>query len=230
MTIAFPRAMPDSGPADQYFEPNDVNLESAVTGGALYGVAIGEKRWRSEWTLGQGIGEALSEEWRAFIGSLNGSNRSFLGRDYRKPYPRLYLGGFAGLTRAGGGVFDGSLTSWSQTIATDGQALATLHGLPAAFRISRGDLMDFRWTTLGVGRRHLVRFLEDATADGSGVITAISVDPPIHVRVVPGGAVAHLDQPCCVMRMITASSSIAAVQRRGVVAGTKLVAGQDLRP
>jgi hypothetical protein len=170
-----------------------------------------------------------SDAWRAFLASLNGANRTFLGHDYERPWPRLYPSGFSGLSRAGGGAFDGSLTAWSQTISADGQALARLEGLPAGFQLSMGDYVDFRWTTLTVARRHLVRALEDATADGAGVIAAVTVDPAIHSRVVPADAVAHLDQPCCVMRVISSQTSVAAMDALRV-AGAHIVAVQDLRP
>lgn len=228
MALTFPRAMPSAGPAQQVFEPQRPNFETAEAGGALFGIAAGVKRWRGEWTLGRALSGTLSDEWRAFIGSLDGAARAFLGREFGRTFPRLYPNGFTGLTRAGGGAFDGSLTSWSQTITADSQALMTLNGLPAGFQVSIGDLIDFRWTTLSTARRHLVRAQEAATANGSGVIANLTVDPPIHVLVVPVDAVAHLDDPACVMRL-TSETEITAMDRRKV-AGARIVAMQDLRP
>lgn len=227
MTITFPRAAPVSGPSQQVFEPQGVDFDTAETGGAAYGVAAGFPRWQAEWTLGT-LSQALSDEWRAFLASLKGSQRSFLGFEYGRRFPRAYPGGFAGMTKAGGGDFDGELTSWSQTIGSDGQALVTLNGLPASFALARGDYMDLRWTTLGVERRHLVRMLEAATADGSGVIAGISVEPAIHVLVVPEDAEAHLDEPACVMRLLP-ETQVTAMGRRKVLGG-RVVARQDLRP
>jgi len=227
MSFTFPRAMPAAGPSQQEFEPRRVDFETAETGGAAYGIGAGLPRWQAVWTLGQAMSKAQSDEWRAFVASLHGSGRSFLGRDYERPYPKLYAS-FAGMTRAGGGAFDGSLTSWSQTIAANGEALVTLNGLPAGFQLSTGDYMDLRWTTLATERRHLVRMLEPKTANGSGVIADISVEPAIHVLVVPGAAVAHLDEPACVMRLLP-DTEIGAMARRGVVGG-RVVARQDLRP
>lgn len=221
--------MPVTGVGGQVFEPMDVNLESSDVGGALYAVGVGAKRWRAQWSLAQALSMAGSDEWRAFVTSLNGSARTFLGHEFGREFPLLYGAGFTGLTRAGGGAFDGSLTSWSQTIGGDGQALATLNGLPAGFALSRGDYLDFRWTTSSVPRRHLVRALEAATANGSGVIAGVSVDPPILSRIVPSDAVGHLDNPACVMRLMTSQTTVSAMDRRKV-AGGSIVAIQDLRP
>lgn len=233
MTITFPRAMPLVGPGQQSMEPVQVGYQTPETGGALYGITAGNKRWRGEWTLAQAMQDIQSDEWRAWIDSLNGPTRRFYGQDYERPFPRLYKLGFGGLTRAGGGAFDGSLTSWSQTITTptdpsEAQALLTLNGLPAGFQLSVGDYCDFRWTTSGVARRSLVRSLENATANGSGVIANVSVSPPIPT-VTPGGAVAHLDNPACVMRLKSDECSVTPMDRRRVV-GAKIVAIQDIRP
>lgn len=228
MTISYPRDMPAAFAGQQHFEPEGVDFETAETGGASYGVSAGLPRWAGEWTLANGLSRAQSDECRAFVASLKGAQRSFLGRDHERPYPKLYRDGFTGMSRAGGGAFDGSLTSWSQTIGSDGQALVTMNGLPAGLQLSIGDYMDLRWETLTVPRRHLVRMLEAATADGSGVIAGVSVEPPIHVLVVPEDAVAHLDEPACVMRLLPATK-IGAMSRRGAVGGT-IVARQDLRP
>jgi hypothetical protein len=229
MSIVFPRPMPATGAGQQLFEPKGVDFETAETGGAAFGISAGLPRWTAQWTLANGLGRADSDEWEAFIASLKGSQRSFLGKDYRRPFPKLYLDGFGGLSRAGGGAFDGSLTSWSQTIATDGQALLTLNGLPAGFTLSLGDYLDFRWTTLATPRRALVRMLEPATSNGAGVISGISVEPAVPVLVVPPAAVAHLDDPACVMRLLP-DTRISPVGRRQVIAGSLIVARQDLRP
>lgn len=228
MSLTFPRSMPALGPARQVFEPQRVDYETATSGGRSYGVAAGLPRWRAEWTLANALTDVQSDEWRAFVASLKGAGREFYGRDVERPYPRAYRTGFGGLTRAGGGTFDGTATSWSQTIASDGQCLLTLNGLPASFQISMGDYVAFRWTTSSQPRRALVRALEAGTANGSGVLASLSVEPAIP-SVVPGGAVAFLDNPECVMRLVTGETELSAMDRRRAVGG-KIVALQVLLP
>lgn len=228
MTITFPRAMPAAGAARQTFEPSRVDYETGTAGGRTYGVTAGFPRWRAEWTLGAGMGTLQSDEWRAFIASLKGASREFFGRDVERPYPRLYPNGFAGLSRAAGGSFDGTATSWSQTIAADAQCLLTLNGLPAGFQMSMGDYVDFRWTTSSQPRRALVRSLENATANGSGVLAGLSVEPAIP-SVVPGGATANLANPECVMKLVAGQTQITEMDRRRV-AGARVVALQVLLP
>ncbi|MDB5461383.1 MAG: hypothetical protein JWO72_3124 [Caulobacteraceae bacterium] len=225
MSLTFPRAMPLVGVGLQIFEPTQVGYETATAGGDTFGVVAGYPRWRAQWTLASTLTDVQSDQWRAFLASLKNGARSFFGYDVQRPFPRLYAKGFAGLVRAGGGAFDGSLTSWSQSIAADGQALVTLGGLPAGFLLSVGDYADLRWTTSGIQRRALVRSLEDAVADGSGIIAGVSVEPPIPAFV-PGTAVAHLDNPSCVMRLDSSQTQVTEMDRRGR-AGARIAALQD---
>lgn len=229
MALVFPRAMPAAGIGQQVFEAMQINMETAEAGGALYGVSVGLKRWRAEWTLAAALQQTDSDEWSAFIASLDGAKRTFLGADIARPFPKLYPNGFAGLIRAGGGAFDGSFTSWSQTITADGQALLTLNGAPAGFALSTRDYVGLRWTTSSIQRRHKVRALEGGVANGSGVIAGLTVDPPVHVTVVPGSAVAHVDNPSCVMRIIPSQTQVTEMDRRARI-GAKIVALQDIRP
>ena len=222
--LTFPRTMPAAGPAQQVFEPWQVNLSTAETGGALYSVNFGLKRWKADWTLGKGISTAVSDEWRAFLASLSGAGRTFLGYDYERPSgSKLYPAGFEAAFS-----WDGDCASWSTAIDTaSGLPLLSLGGLPAGLQISLGDYCGFRWETLGVERRHMVRFLEAATADGSGAITDVAIVPGVFGGVVPEDATAHLFEPRCVMRLMQETQVTAMDRRR--VAGARIVALQDLR-
>jgi len=220
--LTFPRTMPAAGPAQQIFEPFQVNLRTAETGGALYSVNFGVKRWKAEWTLGKGMSADLSDEWRAFLASLSEAGRSFLGYDYARPSgSKLYPAGFAALS------WDGDCDSWSTAISGDGLPMLSLAGLPAGLPISQGDYCGFRWETLGVERRHMVRFLEPATANGSGVISDIAIVPGVIGGLVPEDATAHLYEPRCVMRLMQ-DTQVTAMDRRRV-AGARIVALQDFR-
>lgn len=225
----FPLAMPAAGPGSMAFELKRVDFLSPAAGGRIQGVAAGVPLWLGRYTLGGALGARRSDEWRAFVDLLDGPSRYFLGRDYRRPFPLAYLDSqFAGLTRAGGGPFDGSATTWSQTLTSDKQPLLDLEGLPAGLVLSRGDYVGFRWTTGGEDRRHLVRLAEPAVADGSGVAAALAVRPAVHT-VVPSTAVAHLDNPACLMKLVPNETNLGEIDRRGSLSGV-VVGLQDLQP
>lgn len=222
MALTFPRAMPTLGAASQSFEPLRNDFLSPENGGRLGALTAGFPLWRGEWVLGKGINEAKADVWLAWLRAQRGPMNLFFGQDYRRPFPMAYPKGFAGLVRAvGGAAFDGSATSWS--INGTGDVL-TLNGLPAGLAFSVCDYVDFRWTTGGVARRSLVSCVEPVTASGGGVAT-FAVEPPVPT-ITPGGAVAHLDNPSCLMRLTT-DTQVDLMDRRKVP-GLRVVALQDL--
>ncbi|MDP3405044.1 MAG: hypothetical protein Q8S03_10170 [Brevundimonas sp.] len=220
MSLVFPRRMP-VGVAGQYFEAEQVDYQTAVAGGRVNGVTAGPPLWHGRWTLGAGISQSASDQWRAFLSAQRGQQRPFLGYDQARPYPRSTPNGFAGMARHGGGAFDGTATSWS--INSDGDELA-LNGLPSSLALTFGDYAMLRWTTGGDERRSLHRAVDAATAI-AGVVT-LSIYPPVP-DLVPGDAVADLAQPCCVMKL-TPETKIGEMGRSLRVAG-QVVAIQDLR-
>lgn len=226
-----PFDMPESGAARQEFEPQRIDYAAPEAGGRVGGVQAGFPLWLGIWTLGR-VGEARSDEWRAWMARLRGQMRRFYGRDLRRPYPKAHITGFAGMTRAGGGAFPGSALTWSETINSDDDSRVTLTGLPVGLILSKGDYIGFKWDAAGEAaasyhRRALVRVVVGSTASGAGSITVTS-EPPIPT-VVPVGAVAHLDRPCCVMTQITDQSKLEAIDRSGGIRGGSVVAIQDLR-
>lgn len=233
MTIIFPREMPIKGASLQEFEIQRVDFSAPEAGGRLGGVQAGFPLWFGVWDIGR-IGMLASDVWRAWLSSLRGSQKPFFARDLARPYPLSRINGFAGMTRAGGGAFGGSATTWSQSINGEGVALLQLTGLPASLVLSVGDYVGFKWDAGDAdpgtyGRRTIARVIEGATSNGSGVLT-VAVEPPVPTGIVPGDAIAHLDLPCCVMRQITAETKLAGVDRRLAIGGGKIVAVQDLRP
>lgn len=228
-----PLIMPTSGLALQQFELQRVDYLSPEAGGRVGGVQAGLPLWAPVWTIGK-IGEAKSDEFRAFIMELRGAMRTFYGYDLRRPFPKAYRNGFAGLNRAGGGAFDGSATSWSLAIDANDDCLVTLNGLPVGLTLGTGDYVGFTWSATstevaGITWKHKSRVIRSGggVANGSGVVT-VKVEPPIPTAV-PGTAVVHLDNPACVMRIIVGSSQLQPIDRRGAVTGGTIAAIQDLR-
>ncbi len=234
--IVFPRAMPLQGVGGEIFTLQRDDYISPTNGGKVGAMSAGFPLWSGQFTLGQGITEDQSDECEAFIASLRGAQRLFLGRSFVRPYPRAYARTqLTGLTRAGGGSFNGTASSWSQAMQADGQALLTLTGLPANFVLSVNDFVDFRWTTDGEQRRALVRSLQSVTGSGGGSAT-FSVEPPVPEiqdggpGVVPSNAAANLLKPECLMRLVPNQGQLGEKTRRRVIAGTKIIGLQDLVP
>lgn len=231
MAATFPIAMPRFGATGQEFEIQRVDYSSPDAGGRLGGVQAGFPRWMATWTLGTMSADA-SDALRAFWAMMRGAQRRFYGFDLARPFPRLYPDGFAGLDRAGGGAFDGAAASWSETIDGADNSLVTLTNLPAGLGLSLGDYIGFKWDAAGDAagsyrRRALVRVVEAGIAGLSGSVT-VTAEPPIPL-VVPVGAVAHLDQPCCVMGFPDSQSKLGPIGRLGKIGSGTLVALQDIR-
>lgn len=191
-----PITMPADGVASQYFEPEGVDFSTQRTDGRVNGVRAGWPLWHARFSFSQSMKRRKSDEWRAFVARLRGQQRPFFGADQDRPFPLAYPRGFAGLTRAGGGAFDGSAAGWS--INEDGDVI-TPTGLPAALQLQIGDYGMFRWETGGEPRRSLHRAVLDSTANGSGVL-ALTVEPPVP-NLVPGDAVFDLARPACIMKL-----------------------------
>jgi len=224
MTLTFPRPLPVSGAASQEFEPARVDYLSPETGGRLGGVSAGFPLWKGVWTLSQTGLLATSEEWRALISSLRGPQRTFYGRDYARPRPLSLPNGFTGLTRAGGGAFDGTALTWSLNGTRDE---ITLTGLSAGLALSIGDYGMFRWATSGQARRSLHRAVAASTASGAGV-AVMTVEPPVPT-LVPVGAVFDLSEPACIMKSVPGETRIGSMGRNKRVDG-QLVGLQELLP
>lgn len=224
MSLTFPRPMPTGGVDSQAFQIARVDLASPTLNGGGGGVTAGFPRWRMSCTLANTTAEE-TEEWIAFLDSLRGSQRVFLGRDLTRPFPKAYPAGFDGMDRAGGGAFDGAATGWS--VDTAGDVLG-LTGLPAGLALGLKDSVGFRWTTGGGARRALVRVVEPAIADGSGVVSGLTVEPAVP-SIVPVGAVAFLNEPDCLMRIVTEETSMGEIDTLHSGGGT-VVGIQQLLP
>lgn len=124
----------------------------------------------------------------AWLYSLRGGRRTFKARHPLYTYPSGYRSGFTGLTRAGGGSFDGTCTL--SAISTD-RSTVTLSGLPAGFTVATHDLLSFPMGT----SRCLVAALEAATANGSGVLSVV-VEPELPLDATTG-VTATFNRPWC---------------------------------
>lgn len=222
----------ESGIAAVQFEIERIDFAAPEASGRQGGVQAGWPLWRARFELDR-VDPVSGDQWRAFFSRLRGRIRRFRAGDPVRPFPLAHAAGFAGMVRAGGGAFDGSATGWSQAIDGSGDARITLSGLPAALMLSQGDYIGFRWDGAGdppgsLARRTMARAVENAQADGAGVVQVMT-EPPLNTAVVPVGAAAHLDRAQCVMQLIPEDSSLGPVSRGRSLGGAAVSAIQDLR-
>lgn len=208
MTISFPRAMPAYGLATQNFELSRIDYMSPTVGAGIGAVTAGSPLWSGSWALADMASEDHTEEFRAWLTSLRGSQRTFYGADQRRPLPRAYMQ--SGLPDG----FSGDATTWAVTPDRD-----VLHlGLPTDLELMTGDYVGFRWGTNG---RAKVRLLEGGL--GSAPVT---VEPAVPTAV-PSNAVAYLKNPVCIMRL-TPETEFGDMDVEGRMSG-RISAIQDLR-
>lgn len=216
------------------FDIQRIDYAAPEASGRQGGVQAGFPLWTARFEIDR-IDPVSSDLWQAFLDRMRGRGRRFYGCDPTRRFPRAYAFGFAGLVRAGTSTaFTGAATSWSQAITATGDAQLTLGGLPEGFVINIGDYVGFRWDAAGASagsfeRRTLSRAVLPATANASGV-AVITAEPPLDTALVPPAAIAHFDNPVCVMQLVTEDSALAPIGAGGVRGGGTIVAVQDLRP
>lgn len=226
--------MPALGIATQQFEPEELDAIAPERGGQLGGVTLGFTLWRARWELSRNLTREASDDWRAFMARLRRSQRSFVAHDRDRLFPKAYPAGFAQMTHLDGDPFFGAAATWSQTIDAEGDALLDLTDLPPGLLLGKGDYIGFKWDAEGSDpgahdRRTMARLVEPATVDNAGEVT-VRVEPPVPTLVVPGTAVAHLDRPGCIVKLVPGEGGLSALDRRQKIAGGTLSALQDLRP
>lgn len=196
--------MPSIGGEGLTFQPQREDLLSPETSGRMGGVQIGWPRWRLSMNLAN-LEFAVADEWIAFYRSRRGSMRMFLGYDLSRPYPAAHAKGFRNMLTVGGQPFMGTAGGWSQTINDDGDAVLTLTTVPSGLKLGWGDYIGFKWDSADADegdadRRFLVAVTGGGKANAAGTISVV-VEPSVH-DVVPPGAVAHLDNPMCLMKLM----------------------------
>jgi len=225
MALIYPRPMPLVGASSISFEPSVVDYMSPETGGRIGAVAAGFPLWRMRIALAN-MDVEHSDIWRAFIASMRGSRRQFLATDLTRPRPRFHMDGVP--------FGQSSTSSWSQTIDSNGDAALTLNNLSPGAVLLTGDYIGFKWDTSGAaagtyGRRALVRTVSASVVGVNQSVTVI-VEPPV-LSLVPSTALAHVDQPACLMRIITGSTQLGEQVVDGYTAsGGTIEAVQDLLP
>ncbi len=196
--------MPSLGVDGLTFQPQREDLVAPETSGRMGGVQIGWPRWSLSMNLAN-LEFPVADEWIAFYRSRRGAQRMFLGYDLSRPYPAAHCKGFRNMLTVGGAPFMGAAGGWSQTVSADGEAVLTLNDVPSGLKLGWGDYIGFKWDSAdaedGDGdRRFLVAVTGGAKATADGSISIV-VEPSVH-DVVPPSAIAHLDNPMCLMKLM----------------------------
>ncbi len=210
MTISYPRAMPSGGArvASVVFEIDWQTAHNPEAGGRIGAVTLAMPLWRAEIESTQLI-EPHTGEWRAWLRSMRGGARTFIAVDPSKRLPLAYPNGFAGLVRAGGGAFDGTVDGGGDWSVDSTRTQLTLTRLPAGFVLGASDLVGFVWD--GV-KRALCACEETVAANGAGALT-VQVAPPLPAFV-PSTATVTLADAGCIMKI-----------RPGTIDGPRVRAG-----
>jgi len=165
---------------------------SQTTGGEVLTADLGTSLWSGRIELGVMTHDEVSAI-RPLINILRRAGTSFLVSDPTRPWPRLDPNG----------TVLGAATPTILAIGGSGRELS-LTGLPAAYPISRGDLMSF---TYGSPTRYaLHEVVGAAVANGAGQTGLIEVNPPIRPGAAAGAAV-QLVWPRCKARLVPGENS-----------------------
>jgi hypothetical protein len=148
-----------------------------------------------------------SADAEAMLSILRETGASFMMADLRRPGPRADADG----------VWLGTATPVLAAIATNNRDIS-ISGLPAAYVLSRGDMIAWTYLTSPV-RYALHRIVTGGAANGTGLCTGIEVTPRVRSGVTIGSAVTLIRPTCKAIivpgtvapgnRNLTATSSIA---------------------
>lgn len=165
----------------------DLEFSSELTGGSQARL-LAPPRWTCSLVAEEDLAPDVAALWRAFILSLEGKVNQLAVYDLLNTAPRG--------TMRGTPVLNAGVAVGDRTIAINagvGEASTTL---------LKGD-----WIGLGSGStRQLFTVTADATANGSGVFSSVSVYPPARFAQTNGTAVTW-DKPTCLMRRTTDETS-----------------------
>lgn len=220
MALSFPLALTSVAYANQDgdFDLDPSEITAPTWGGLVQSVNQGRRLWRMSYVT-RPLREEEAFGLLADLRALKGSVRPFKALDPLRRFAIAYPGGYTGMTKAGGGAFNG--TAKLDAVAETLDAV-TLDNLPAGFVLKKGDLLSFAF---GSTRQALHSVVEAGTANGSGVAT-VGVEP----SVVPGftlDADVALADPWCKARLTAKPTQRRMANRKFVVS---FAAIQDIRP
>jgi len=169
VTISYPRALP----ANRFRGGSRFWLERQATrsptrGGLVQVAELGSPLWRVRYETAPFVG-ADGDAWEAWLDSLRAGAKTFKAVHPFRRFARAYPNGYDGMTKHGGGSFDGTAILEEVSEALD---TVELSGLPSSFVLSAGDHLSF---SPAGSKQAFHRVVEGGTAS-SGVVT-VTVEP-----------------------------------------------------
>jgi hypothetical protein len=200
MVISFPRDIPEINGFQPFralsFQPEFMQTRRTSRGAQPQVADLGSALWVAQMTSME-LSHEAALELETWLQTLRGGSRLFKLWHPLRRYPKHYRDGFAGLSRAGGGSFDGTCTLNAIGAQRDTIELTTL---PASFVFSNGDMVSY---PIGASSRALHRVVEASTGSGGGVAT-IAIEPTVPLGVATA-VTATLVKPYCLASVDAAS-------------------------
>ena len=187
MAITFPRTMLEDDFPSFEFRLEPVTTTNSLYSGKTHVQIVGPGAFWTATYQTRPHRREMRDKYKAWFDSLRGGARTFLAHDPDACFPRNYTT-FSGLTRHGGGAFDG--TAATTELAANEIAINTL---PSTFAVKAGDLVGL----IQSGRYGLFRIVEDATAV-NGALTA-TVEPRVNTSLFTTSATVNFAKPVCEM-------------------------------
>ena len=158
-------------------------LETADFGTAYWRLSAGTDLLRS----------SAADTLDLFLNKASAGGQTFIAFDRYRKRPRAYGALPISLIKALGGAFNGDavISSIASSVSI------SLSGLPAAFVINAGCLVEIRKSTLA---RSLHIVTADVTSSGGGTAT-IGLIPPLNTTVFTTSSTAHFEKPSCIMKL-----------------------------
>lgn len=163
--------------------PGEAVVQSATRGGEVLRSDLGTRLWQGRIVVAPGT-RAEMDSQVALAEALLEAGASFMVARRSRVGPQADPAG----------TILGAASVTISAISSDRRDL-TLAGLPAAYTLTRGDLLSFTYAASPT-RHALHRVLSTRTANGSGVMTQVAVTPLVRTGAAVGNPVT-LVRPAC---------------------------------
>lgn len=188
MALTFPRALLAPDQIARVTVRALHQLSRAPSRGGNPGIAsFGRDLWQFDYVT-HPLKERQAMAWEAWLASLRGGLRTFKALHPLRAYLLAYPAGYGGMTRHGGGAFDG--TAVVVSVAPGLNAVA-ISALPNGLQITAGDHISITYSS---GLQALHRVVENVTSVGA---TATITVEPLLVPGLAAGAAVQLASPWC---------------------------------
>jgi len=180
--MADPLPFPDFGK----FSAVDLRIVRSVVrtpfrSGEMQRAEVGPPRWRIACTTSFPLMTHLADGWMAWLDSLQGGMRLFLGGDPSRARPIEHPKGIAGW-------------NGSATVTARGDFSIAFSGVPNALRLNPGDMLHMAKGVGGVLRVGLHRVTAAAAASDGAI--SVAVEPAVLTDIFTVGTAATFYAPC----------------------------------